>query len=320
MLEEPKLIVSHAPFWHNGDSVPRRNFFTVMASLPAVIFGVVIYGLPAVAVVCFSIAMAVFWEHLANRLLKRRDTVGDGDAVVIGLMLAMLMPATTPWWIVLVGTFIAVIIGKMLYGGIGANPFHPTALAMAILMISWKNHFDFNEALRNYNLGFPLMVYPLDALKHAGTSAVARLGITDMLLGRQIGGIGATFGLGIIAGGIYLMARGYARWEITAAFLGGVFVTALIFHTVDPAKYGGPAIHLLSGYTLIGAFFLLNEPSSSPVNPLPMVICGATGGIMTVLMRTIGAHIDGVILSILLVNMINPLVDKIRPNALGKVV
>jgi electron transport complex protein RnfD len=115
------------------------------------------------------------------------------------------------------------------------------------------------------------------------------------------------------------MLRGFIRWEISLTFLAGIYLTALLFNLFDPARFAGPGFHLLTGYTLIGAFFLATEDSSSPVNFIPMLIYGAGGGIMTVLIRNIGAFVDGVVLAILIVNLLSPLLDKIRPQALGKV-
>jgi electron transport complex protein RnfD len=138
-------------------------------------------------------------------------------------------------------------------------------------------------------------------------------------MGKQVGGLGSGCGLALTLGGIYLMLRGIIRWEISIAFIAGVFITAMLFNMADPATYAPPVFHLVTGYTLIGAFFLATESSSSPVNLIPMLIYGALGGIMTVLIRNIGAWSDGVILAILLINLINPLVDKIRPKAIGKV-
>ena len=149
--------------------------------------------------------------------------------------------------------------------------------------------------------------------------AIREIHLSDLLLGRQIGGIGAINGLCLILAGIYLMIRGFIRWEISISFLAGIFVTALLFSIIDPGRYAGPFFHLLSGYTLVAAFFLAPEDSSSPVNVKPMLIYGAVGGIMTILIRNIGAYVDGAILSILIINLLNPLLDKIRPKALGKV-
>ena len=141
----------------------------------------------------------------------------------------------------------------------------------------------------------------------------------DMLLGRQAGGIGATFGLGLIIGGVYLILRGIIRWEIPAAFLVGIAGTSVAFNLYNPDLYAGPGFHVLTGFALIGAFFLATEDSSSPVNTIPMLIYGVIGGIMTVLIRNVGPHIDGVIYAILVINLINPLIDKIRPKAKKRV-
>jgi len=319
MFEQKKFTVSHAPFWHNGSSVSARSYNIILATLPAVLFGFFTYGMSAVGVVALSVSSAVAWELAYNKISKRSLSIGDGNAALIGLLFAMLLPATSPWWLVVTGTFVAVIVGKQIYGGIGGNPFNPVLVGLAILTLSWKNYFDFNEVLVNYDFSYP-MAYPLASLKHFGVFAISDFKTAALLMGQQSGGIGAIFGLGLILGGIYLIIRGCIRWEISVSFLAGVWVTALLFNMADPAKYAAPAFHLLTGYTLIGALFLATEDSSSPVNFIPMLIYGAFAGIMTVLIRNIGAYVDGVVFAILIANLINPLVDKIRPKALGKVV
>ncbi len=318
MNDSKKLVVSHAPFWHSGSSVSARHYQIIGAALPAVLFGIAQYGSPALAVAAFSVGSAMLWEMLLNVAMKRSQTVSDGHAALIGLIFAMMLPATVPWWLVLTGTFVSVVIGKMIYGGIGANPFHPALIGIGILFISWGDYFDFNEALRNYSLGFP-MTYPLWSAKFFGPTAVSHFSAWQLLAGQQIGGIGATFGIGLIAGGIYLIARGFVRWEIPVSFLAGVFVTAFVFHTVAPDRFAGPLFHLLTGYTLLGAFFLAPEDSSSPVNFIPMLLYGAGAGILTILIRNIGIYVDGVVFAILLMNIAGPLLDKIRPKAIGKV-
>jgi electron transport complex protein RnfD len=318
MSNQKKLIVSHAPFWHIGSNVTERSYAMLLAAMPAVVCGILQYGMPAIAVVCFSISTAMGWEWLLNRIMKQPPTIGDGNAAVIGLLLAMLLPATVPWWVVLTGTFIAVILGKQIYGGIGANPFNPAVMAMAIMSIAWRSLLDFDIALMHYDFGYN-MLYPLGVLKAFGLSGIESYNYWDLLVGRQAGGLGSTFGIGLIAGGLYLVARGFIRLEIAGSFLAGVFVSALLFNMSDPGKYADPMFHLLTGYTLIGAFFLATENASSPVNPIPMLIYGAGGGVLTILIRNIGNYADGVLLAILLMNAINPLLDKIRPQAIGKV-
>jgi electron transport complex protein RnfD len=319
-MDKPKkFIVSHAPFWHNGSSVTEKFYNIMLAALPAVVLGITQYGIPAIGVVTLSVSSAIFWELAMNYLTRRPITIADGNAALIGLLLAMVLPATTPWWAVLTGTFIAVIVGKQIFGGIGSNAFNPVMLAVAMLMVSWKDLFDFDQALLNYDLDM-VMVYPLAAVKNFGVEAIDSFNMWDLLLGRQSGAIGSTFGLGLIVGGVYLIIRGFIRWEISVSFLLGIYLTAGIFNLIAPDRFVGPVFHLITGYTLIGAFFLATEDSSSPVNFIPMLIYGAAGGIMTVLIRNIGAHIEGVVYAILTINLVNPLLDKIRPKALGKVV
>ncbi|MCP4688235.1 MAG: RnfABCDGE type electron transport complex subunit D, partial [Desulfobacterales bacterium] len=153
MVNRKKFIVSHAPFWHNGSGVRERNFCILVAALPAAVFGVLQYGLPALGVLALSVSSAMLWELGMNRVLKRPVTIGDGNAALIGLLFAMLIPATMPWWAVLTGTFVAVVIGKEIFGGIGGNSFQPSVLSVAILTVSWASLFDFDAALVNYDLG-----------------------------------------------------------------------------------------------------------------------------------------------------------------------
>jgi electron transport complex protein RnfD len=319
MNKDKNFIVSHAPFWHNGSSISGKNTNIILAALIAVIPGIFQYGISALAVVALSVSTAMLWELAFNKLTKQPISIGDGNAALMGLLFSMLIPATTPWWVVITGTLLVVVIGKQIFGGIGANPFNPVLIGLAIIRISWSEFFDFDAALLNYDLGFN-MVYPLAALKGFGTSAIESFSAIDLLMGRQIGGIGTTFGFGLLLGGLYLILRGFIRWEISISFLAGIFITAFIFNQINPTNFAGPVFHLLTGYTLIGAFFLATEDSSSPVNFIPMLIYGLGCGIMTILIRNIGAYPDGTVFAILLMNLVNPLIDKIRPKAIGKVV
>ena len=319
MTNRKKFIVSHAPFWHYGSNITERSYHTMLAALPAVLMGIFYFGVPAISVVALSVSSAIGWELAINKVTKQTITIGDGNAALIGLLFAMLVPATMPWWAVLTGTFIAVVIGKHIFGGIGGNVFNPVVLAVAILAISWKYLLDFDAALLNYDPGFT-MAAPLVKLKAFGVNAVKDYSYVNLLFGRQAGGIGSGFGLGLIAGGVYLILRGFIRWEISLSFLAGVFGMASVFFVIDPGRFANPFFHLLTGYTLIGAFFLATEDSASPVNFIPMLIYGAAGGIITVLIRNIGVYTDGVLYAILVINLIQPLVDKIRPQAAGKVV
>ena len=317
MPDRKLFVASHAPFWHNGSCVSSRSYNIILAAMPAVVMGIFRFGLSALGVIALSISTAMLWELLSNYLMRRPVSIGDGNAAVIGLILGMLLPAATPWWAVLTGAFIAIVVGKQIYGGIGCNPLNPPLIAVAILTLAWSSLMDFDTALLNYDPGF-YMVYPLGALKHFGVASVSNYNIQDLLMGRQAGGVGSVFGLGLIIGGLYLMARGHIRWEISVSFLAGIFLTSYIFNMADPEKYASPVFHIVTGYTLIGSFFLATEDSSSPVNFIPMILYGLMGGALTILIRNIGSFSDGTVFAILLMNVANPLLDKIRPRAMGK--
>ena len=316
-MNKIKLTVSHAPFWHDGDSLFKMNLNILLAALPAAVFGIIQFGMPAFGVLSLAVASAMLWELLFNLISKKPISIGDLDAAVIGLIFGMMLPATTLWWVVVIGTLVAVVVGKMIFGGIGSNPFNPALIGMAILMLSWKSFFDFDAALVNYSFDFTELA-PLAALKFQGVEATKMFSLSNLLMGKEVGAIGSTFGLGLIFGGVYLILKGYVRWEIPVSFIAGIIITALLFNMSDSEKYASPMFHLFSGYTLLGAFFLMPENSSSPVNKIPMLIYGFSGGLMIILMRYIGVYADGTVLAVLLLNLVNPIVDNIRPKALGK--
>ena len=316
-MTNTKLIVSHAPFWHDGDSLFQLNLNYMIALIPAAVLGILHYGIPALGVLTLAASSAMLWEAIMTTISKQKLSIGNMEAAVIGLLFGMMAPATMPWWVVLTGTFVAVVFGKFVFGGTGANPFHPSLVGVAILMMSWPQFFDFDTAYVTYEFDFTALA-PLAALKTQGTGVLELFPLCDLFMGRQVGGIGSTFGLGIIIGGIYLMLKGYTRWEIVVSFIVGILVTAQLFCMSNPEAYAPPLFHLLSGYTLLGAFFLACENSSSPVHRIPMIIYGLLGGIMIILVRNIGIYSDGTVLSILLINLVNPLIDTIKPKALGK--
>ena len=316
-MTNTKLIVSHAPFWHNGDSLFQQNLNYIIALIPAALFGILHFGAPALGVLTLAASSAMLWEVLLSVISKQKIAIGNMESAVIGLLFGMMVPATMPWWVVIIGTFLAILLGKFVFGGTGGNPFNPTLIGIAILTMSWPAFMDFDTAYVSYQFDFTALA-PLVALKSQGTGALASFPISDLIMGKEVGGIGSTFGLGIIIGGIYLMLRGYTRWEIVVSFIAGVIITATIFHLLHPDTYAPALFHLFSGYTLIGAFFLAVENSSSPVNRIPMLIYGLLGGFMVILVRNIGIYPDGTVLAILLINLVNPLIDLIKPKALGK--
>lgn len=319
MAGEPKLTVSHAPFWHDGTSTASRSGHAMLALAPAAVLGVMRFGGRAVGVIGLSVACCMIFEIIMNKLTKKPLSIPDGTAALTGFVIALMLPVSIPWWAVVTLSFCAMVIGKHIWGGLGGNPFNPVLIGMAMASLSWGDIFNFNAAYAHYSLPFSGSD-PIAALKHFGSAGAAAYSTWELFLGNQIGGIGSVSGLALVMGGLYLILKGVIRWEISLSFLAGVFLTAWIFAMFgDSALNAGPLFHLVTGYTLIGAFFLATEESSSPVNFVPMIIYGLAAGFMVVLIRSIGRYDDGVIYALLLMNVVHPLLDKLGPKALGRI-
>ncbi len=317
MLTHRPIVAIHPPFIHCGASPSERYWNLFIACLPATLFGLLKYSPFALGVVTLSVSSAMGWEWLFSLATKRPMRLSDGSSALMGMLFGMLLPATAPWWLVILGTFLAVVVGRQIYGGLGCNPVNPVLLSFAIVYLSWRSVLDFTGAYANFNVGF-YPVDPLNAAKFGGLKAAKEFSYLGLLLGDHFGGIGTTFNLGLIVGGVYVALRGFIKWEISLMYLVSVFITSWIFNLADPNKYVDPIFHLLAGYTMIGAFFLVTEDSSSPVNLIPKLVYGAIAGVMTVLIRNIGGYPEGVVFAILLSNVFHPILDKIRPKAFGK--
>jgi electron transport complex protein RnfD len=307
------LIVSPSPHVHSGARITGTSYNLLIALLPAVIMGVSTYGFDALRVICASIACAMVFEALIQKLFKKPVTIADGSAAVTGLILALILPASVPLYIVVVANFAGIVIAKQCFGGLGANPLNPALVGWAGIRITqgWAGYLDFDLALVNYDTGF-LMQYPLAVLKADGASALSQFSPTDLFLGHQTGGIGAAAIIWILLGGLYLVVRGVIRWEIPLFFLVGTAILSAIFWLTDQATYASPMFHILTGNVMIGAFFLTTDNGSSPVNRWGMIVFGLGCGAMTVFLRVWSNYSDGVIFACLLMNLCVPLMDKIK--------
>jgi electron transport complex protein RnfD len=258
-------------------------------------------------------------EALMQYAMKRPISLTDGSAALSGLLLALILPASTPWWLVAIGSLVGVVVGKQIFGGLGGYPFNPVLIGWAIIRISWPGHLNFDDVLVNFNLGNIPMEYPLTTLKVSGATELSKFSYLNLFLGKQLGGIGAAATLWLIIGGLFAIVRGYIPWRIPASFILGVFLVSGLYWLVDKTEYANPVFHILTGNVMIGAFFLATDSTTSPVNNWAMVLFGLGCGILTVIIRIYGQYPDGVIFAILLMNMVNPLLDKIRPRVIGKV-
>ncbi|OHD68084.1 MAG: hypothetical protein A2W19_01680 [Spirochaetes bacterium RBG_16_49_21] len=312
------LVISSAPHIHEGRSYSGAMYTFIIALLPAVIFAISRYGMDAARVIAVSIASAMASEYIIQKLFRKPVAINDGNALLMGLLMAFILPPSVPWWLIVVGCFFSILVGKQIFGGRGGNTFHPVLLGWVTLRFSWADYINYSYGAINYTLNFSVE-YPLHVLKKSGAAAVSGLNYLDLFLGNQVGGTGASAVLLILIGGLFLIARGVISWRIPFSYLAGVAATASVFWLADSAKYADPLFHIVVGNVMIGAFFFATDYSSSPANKTAMLIFGFGCGLFTVLFRILSNNPNGVFFAILFMNILFPLLDKIRPAVPGKV-
>ncbi len=308
-----KLIVSTPPHLHSGSSEQRINLDFIIGLIPAVIHSIYFFGMHAARIISLSIAIAIISEISLKKVFKKKIDPFNGSAVYLGILFSLMLPPTSPYWLVIFGVFFSVFIGKELFGGSGSNPFSPVLVGIAILELSWPSHLNVNLSSVNYNLGFDCHS-PLTALKSAGADYTSKFSLFELGLGNQVGGIGSVAIIFLIMGGIYLLLRKVIRWEIPVFFALGVIGMSTVFRVIDPHMFACPWFHLLTGNVIIGMFFLSTDYASSPFSNPGKIIFGLGCGILTIIFRAMSVHEDGVVYAILIMNLFTPILDKLKGN------
>lgn len=306
------LSVSAPPFWHCGLTINTYMRQTFFALLPAAFFALITWGLPALRVMCLSITVCVLSELFAKKVMNRKITLDNFSAINIGLLFSFLMPADAAWWVVSFGAFLSVIIGKSIFGDLGSSPLCAPVVGFLLCSLSFPLYTDPNTVQLSTEL-----VDPLIRLKYFGTDATSP-SFFSLLIGQQISALGAGQVLMLALGGIYLCVRGFLAWQIPVSFLLGVFITSLLFYIVNSEVYANPIFNLCTGSTMLAAFFLATDISSSPNKHINMLIYGAVTGILAVLIRSFGVYPDGIPFAILVSSMIiTPLLESRKQKPIG---
>ncbi|GFM36304.1 RnfABCDGE type electron transport complex subunit D [Desulfovibrio psychrotolerans] len=308
----PFLAVGAAPHFHCGTSIQGMMRNILIALAPAVVGALYWYGMEAARVMALSVSTAIVVEVLATRLMNREVMVDDLHAVVYGLLFAFIVPAGAPWWLVVAGSTVTMLMGKMLFGELGGSPVAGPAVGWAFCSVSWPIFMDPDAVLLNTE-----MINPLTQLKYFGVDKVADFGIPALLSGAQLGALGAAQVGALLIGGIYLIVRGTIRWQAPVGFIVGVLGLGSVYYFIDPTVYASPLFHLFTGSTVLAAFFLMTDTNSSPVGCVSRLVYGIIGGVLVILIRTYGQYPDGVMFAVLLSNMVSPLVDLIKPKPFG---
>ncbi|WP_372794885.1 RnfABCDGE type electron transport complex subunit D [Pontiella sp.] len=305
-LPDPaKLVVSNSPHMRDKPTIDRIMFTVVLAMAPACIAALLFFGLAALKVLVISTVSCVLAEEAWNKMMKRAPTWKDGSAILSGILLGMNFNAGAPWWICVIGGFLAMILGKQLYGGLGYNPFNPVLVARVGLLI-----------------GFPGIMTTWDkpelgTLLIDGVTAATPLGLApgetvlqDMMLGNVGGCLGETSALALLIGGAILIWKKLIKWEVPLAFIGTVFIITGAMHLVNPELYHSPFVHVLSGGLLLGAFFMATDMVTSPMTHKGAWFFGLGCGLITSLIRLFGSYPEGVSFAILFMNALTPLIDR----------
>jgi electron transport complex protein RnfD len=320
----------------------------MLALLPATLFGLYQFGWPALLLFLVTVAAAVLAEAIALVLAGKplRPYLLDGSALLTGWLLALTLPPWAPWWIGVIGALIAVLVAKQVFGGIGQNLFNPAMVARVALLISFPLEMTSFVAptplfsaeapglLDGLVMSLGLAEMP-DAL--SGATLLGRLrtelgegaSLSQLLptlfdpwqagLGTISGSLGETSALLLLLGGLFLLYMRVISWRVPVALLGSLALMASLMHLIDPEQYAGPLYHLLSGATLLAAFFIATDPVTSPVSWRGQLLFGAGCGLLIYVIRTWAGYPEGVAFAVLLMNACTPLIDHwIKPRVYGR--
>ncbi len=320
-MSDKKLLLGSSPHAFSPVDTPRIMLSVVIALVPATAYGIYLYGISALGVVVTSIAAAVLSEFVFRKIIKASTTIGDFSAVVTGLLLALILPPSTPLWMVALGAMFAIVVAKEFFGGLGANPFNPALIGRAFLLMS------FPAAITTWTMpkGLPLAAdavsaaTPLNLLKQGSTLAdVANyFGASDvgafyrqLFMGYRSGSIGESSILLVLLGGLFLLGIGVIQWIVPVSVLASTFVFSWLLGM-------DPVLGILTGGIVFGAFFMATDYATRPMTSYGQALFGIGIGLITVLIRKYGGYPEGVTYAILIMNTLTPFLNKLRPKKYG---
>lgn len=292
-MEDSRLVISPSPHITSPVTTKSIMYGVILSLVPAVLAGVWIFGAPALVLIVVTTVAAVAFEALWQKLRGQRITIDDGSAFITGLLLALNLPPSLPVWMAVIGAFIAIIVGKQVYGGLGRNPFNPALVGRVFLLVAFPVH------MTHWTLDGVTTATPLGLARFQGVIT----SYSDLFLGRIGGCIGETSALAILIGGLYLIYKQYIDWRIPIGYIGTVAVLSLILGQ-------DPLFHVLAGGLLLGAFFMATDLVTTPITRTGKWIFAIGAGLIVVVIRFYGGYPEGVSFSILIMNALTPLIDR----------
>ncbi len=338
-----------APFTRADSRIQAIMIQVMLALLPATLFGLFLFGWPALLLLCVTMLAAMVFEAACLALADRPVGAGlaDGSALLTGWLLAMTLPPWAPWWIGVVGAALAIVVGKQVFGGIGQNLFNPAMVARVALLVSFPLEMttwahpapllssvapSLSDSLAIIFGGAPVAdgLTGATAIGHVKTEfsqgrllgeslASGNYSLFRSVFGWTSGSLGETSSLLLLAGGLWLINRKIITWHIPLSLLVTVASLASLFSLIDGERYPGPLFHLTSGALMLAAFFIATDYVTSPSSALGQIIFGAGCGLLIFVIRTWGAYPEGAGFSVLLMNALTPVIDHyVRPRIYGR--
>jgi len=321
------FVLTSSPHAKKDVSIKKIMYTVIITLIPVMIASVFYFGARVLLVYLVSVGTAVFTEA-AVKLIRKQDIMMalDGSAIITGILLAMTLPPSISLQITALGSFLAILLGKEIFGGLGSNIWNPALVGRAILMVSYtgelttwdlpKNVFKFlPDAFGLYGSNVPDAVTfatPLNALKNSG---VVNQSVLRQIFGQTGGCIGETSAILIIIGGLVLIALKYVNWKQVVSYIGTVFVITGILFLIDQTKYANPFFHIFSGGLMLGAFYMASDMVTSPYTDKGNIIFGVGAGLLVVFIRVFWhGYPEGVMYSILLMNSVTPIINKYTKN------
>lgn len=328
MSDQP-IIVSASPHVHSDRTSKKLMYDVVIALVPAFLVSLYVFGISAMITTVAAVVSCFLFEYLIQKYLMKVDvTIGDGSALITGILLAFNLPAGIPVWMVIIGSLIAIGVAKLSFGGLGFNIFNPALVGRVFLLVSfpiqmtlWPTAVENNTTVVDAVTGATTLGMIKEGVQFGETMTELSAKIPssmDMFLGITGGSLGEMSAIALILGGLFLIFRKVISWHIPVTLLATVAVMTGIFWAIDPEHYANPLIHILSGGAILGAFFMATDLVTSPVTKKGMIIFAVGIGVITVVIRLFGSYPEGISFAILIMNAFVPLINKyFKPRRFG---
>ncbi|MCB4204704.1 RnfABCDGE type electron transport complex subunit D [Deferribacterales bacterium Es71-Z0220] len=326
-MQENRYLVTFSPHERENLMTDKVMMYVVYSLLPAVAVSIYFFGYYALKTYILTAVFTLGFEALFQKIRKKPITLSDNSALVTAILLAMNLPPVSPWWLILIGSFIAIVVGKQVYGGLGQNPFNPALVARVFLLISWPAQMTYWVKPNPITTGFifdtvstatPLGQSKTEVLM-SGKIISNFSDVSDYFIGFMSGSMGEISAIALILGAAFLMYKRIISWHTPFSYIISFLIIIVPYWIINPDKTLNPMVHLFTGGLMLGAFYMATDMVTSPVTKKGQIIFGIGCGVLTAVIRLFGGYPEGVSFAILIMNAFVPIIDfYIRHKSFGE--